>query len=115
VQHQVDVRERLEPGAEPGLGPAHPLGHGADPPAGTAEDGDDPVRLAQLLRPQHDPVIPVELHLLILPYAGDNPGRARLGLAGDDVLRGGGGGDGGAERGGAARARSGGEVGAAAA
>jgi hypothetical protein len=45
VQHQVDVRERLEPGP--------------DPPAAAAQDGNDPVRLAQLLRPQHDPVIPV--------------------------------------------------------
>src|SRR5436190_3885335 len=72
VQHQVDVRERLQPGAEPGLGPAHALGHGADPPAGAAEDGDDPVRLAQLLRPQHDAVIPVELHLPILPHGKDN-------------------------------------------
>ena len=50
---------------------ADALGHGADPP-GTAEDGYDPVRFAQLLRPQHDPVIPVELHLLILPYGRDN-------------------------------------------
>jgi hypothetical protein len=59
VQHQVDMRERLEPGPEPGFGPADALGHGPDPPAGTAEDGNDPVRLAQLLGPQHDPVIPV--------------------------------------------------------
>ena len=58
VQHQVDVRERLEPGPEPGFGPADALAHGPDPPA-AAKDGDDPVRLAQLLRPQHDPVIPV--------------------------------------------------------
>jgi hypothetical protein len=70
VQHQVDVGERLEPGPEPGLGPADALGHGADPPA-PGEDGNDPVRFSQLLRPQHDPVIPVELHLPILPYAGD--------------------------------------------
>src|SRR5215470_11133026 len=72
VQHQVDVRKRLQPGAEPRLGPADALGHGADPPAGSAEDGDDPVRLAQLLRPQHDPVVPVELHLPILPHSRDN-------------------------------------------
>jgi hypothetical protein len=58
VQHQVDVRERLEPGPEPGFGPADTLAHGPDPPA-AAKDGNDPVRLAQLLRPQHDPVIPV--------------------------------------------------------
>jgi hypothetical protein len=59
VQHQVDVRERLEPGPEPGLGPADALGHGPDPPAAAAKDRNDPIRLAQLLRPQHDPVIPV--------------------------------------------------------
>jgi hypothetical protein len=58
VQHQVDVRERLEPGPEPGFGPADALGHGPDP-AAAAEDGNDPVRLTQLLGPQHDPVIPV--------------------------------------------------------
>jgi hypothetical protein len=58
VQHQVDVRERLEPGSEPGFGPADALAHGPDPPA-AAKDGNDAVRLAQLLRPQHDPVIPV--------------------------------------------------------
>ena len=75
VQHQVDVGERLEPGAEPRLGPADALGHGADPPA-PAEDGNDPVRFAQLLRPQHDPVIPVELHLPIVACwsAGDPRG-----------------------------------------
>src|SRR5689334_16327385 len=72
VQHQVDVGERLQPGAEPRLGPADALGHGADPPAGAAEDGDDPVRLTQLLRPQHYPVVPVELHLPILPHGRDN-------------------------------------------
>src|SRR5205823_7528100 len=72
VQHQVDMRERLQPGAEPRLGPADALGHGPDPPAGAAENGDDPVRLAQLLRPQHDAVIPVELHLAILPHGKDN-------------------------------------------
>jgi hypothetical protein len=36
-----------------------------------AEDGDDPVGLAQLVRPQHDPVVPVELHLTIVPYTGE--------------------------------------------
>jgi hypothetical protein len=59
VQHQVDVRERLEPGPEPRFGPADALGHGPDPPAAAAKDGNDPICLAQLLRPQHDPVIPV--------------------------------------------------------
>ena len=75
VQHQVDVGERLKAGAEPQLGPADALGHGADPPA-PAKDGNDPVRFAQLLRPQHDPVIPVELHLpivAVLVRAGDPP------------------------------------------
>jgi len=81
VQHQVDVRERLQPGAEPRLGPPDALGHGPDPSAGAAEDGDDPVRLAQLLRPQHDPVIPVELHQLILPYSRDIPPQDASGRA----------------------------------
>gem|GEM_PF-2630473 len=81
VQHQVDVGERLEPGAKPRLGPADALGHGAYPPA-PAEDGYDPVRFAQLLRPQHDPVIPVELHLPIvagLARGGDPPDPPRPG------------------------------------
>ena len=72
VQHQVDVRERLEPGAEPGLGAADALGHGPDPPAAPAQDGNDPVRLAQLVGPQHNPVIPVKLHVSILPHAEAN-------------------------------------------
>ena len=75
IQQQVDVGERLQPGPEPRLGAAHALTDGADPPGPPGEHGDDPVRLTQVLSAQHDPVIPVQSHPVILPHPGDIAGR----------------------------------------
>ena len=60
VELQVDVAERLQPGAEPGLGPAHALGDRADPAVAPGQQRDDPVGLAELLHPEHDRLVPVQ-------------------------------------------------------
>src|SRR5215471_9404077 len=79
--------ERLKAGAEPRLGAPHSLGDGADSPVLPAQQGDDAVRLAQILRPQHDPVIPVPLHLLILPHPAYHTGTATpRGRRGQDTV-----------------------------
>jgi hypothetical protein len=49
---QVDVAERLEPGAEAGAGAAHPAGHRAQPAVPAGQQRDDPVALAQFLHAQ---------------------------------------------------------------
>ena len=62
VDHHVDVRERLKAAAEAGLGAPDALRDGPDAAVMPGEQRDDAVRLAKLLRPQHDPVVPVSLH-----------------------------------------------------
>ena len=47
VQHDLDVRERLQPGAEARLGLADPLGHGADATALEAVEMEHTIGLAQ--------------------------------------------------------------------
>src|SRR4029450_215410 len=74
---QVDVAERLQPGAESGGGAAHAAGHRAQPAVPPGEQRDDPVALAQLLHAQHHRVVAVEVaaisgHLAILPGAYDS-------------------------------------------
>ena len=54
VQHQLDVRERLEPAAETGLRPPHALGDGADAAAVGRVDMEDTVGLAEPERAEHD-------------------------------------------------------------
>ena len=54
MQHQLDVRERLEPAAEAGLRPPHALGDGADPAAVGRVDVEDAVGLAEPERTEHD-------------------------------------------------------------
>ena len=53
VEHQLDVAERLEPGAEARLGLAHALGDRADPPAIERVEVEHTVRLAEAERAQH--------------------------------------------------------------
>src|SRR5690606_8345566 len=62
VEQQLDVAGRLEPGAEPALGLAHALGHGPDLAVVAGQQRDDAVGLAQLVRPEHDPLVVVERH-----------------------------------------------------
>ena len=57
VALDVDDHERLEPGAEPGRGPANPLGHGPDPPPFAGQQGDDAVGLTQLVGAQDDGLV----------------------------------------------------------
>ncbi|MDH6191502.1 hypothetical protein M2168_004534 [Streptomyces sp. CZ24] len=58
----VDVGEGLKAGAELRLGAPHPARDGADPPVAAGEEGDDPVRLTQLLGAQHDAVVAEQTH-----------------------------------------------------
>ena len=64
--------ERLQPGAEPRLGPAHALGDRADPAGLAREHRDDAVCLAQLVGAQHDAVVTVDGHGPILAYAAQS-------------------------------------------
>ena len=54
VQHQLDVRERLEPAAEARLRPPHALRHRADAAAVGGVDVQDAVGLAEPERAEHD-------------------------------------------------------------
>ena len=61
--------ERLKPGAEPRLRPADALGDRADPAGLAGQDGDDAVGLTQLVGAQHDAVVAVDAHSVILAHA----------------------------------------------
>ena len=72
---QVDVAERLQPGAEPRGRAADAPGDRAQPAVPAGQQRDDPVGLAQFLHAQHHRVVAVELaavsgHPPILPDAG---------------------------------------------
>ena len=54
MEHELDVRERLEPRAEAGLRLADPFGDGAYAPAVVRVEVEDAVGLAEPKRPQHD-------------------------------------------------------------
>ena len=54
VQHQLGVRQRLEPGAEARLRLAHALRDRADPSAFAGIDMQDAIRLGKPQRPEHD-------------------------------------------------------------
>lgn len=58
----VDVGEGFEAGAELGLGAADAACHRAYAAVTAGEEGDDPVRLAQLLGAQHDAVVAEQTH-----------------------------------------------------
>ena len=62
VQHQGNVRERLEPRAETAGGLADALGHGPDLARALGHDGHDLVGLAELDRAQDDALFLVERH-----------------------------------------------------
>ena len=59
--HELQVRhhERLQPGPELGCWSPDPLGHGPDLAVVLGQQGDDAVRLPQLVGAQHDGVITV--------------------------------------------------------
>ena len=59
VQHQLDVRERLEPAAEARLRPPHALRDGAHAAALGRVDVQHPIGLAEPERAQHDRLRPV--------------------------------------------------------
>jgi glutaredoxin 3 len=54
VQDELNVAERLEPGAEPRLRPSDPLGHRPDPPALERVEVEHAVGLAEPQRAQDD-------------------------------------------------------------
>src|SRR6478752_3558510 len=64
----VHVGEGLQTGPELRLGAAHPARHGTHPPVAAGQDRDDPVGLAQLLRAQHDAVVPEQAHGSIVAH-----------------------------------------------
>jgi hypothetical protein len=82
---QVDVAERLEPGAEARGGPAYTLRHRPDPTVLPRQERDDAVGLSQLLGAQHDAFVAVVGHRIILPVRRDSgahlgwPDRRRAG------------------------------------
>src|SRR3954470_8347537 len=63
-------RHRLDPRAQPGAGLAHALRDGAHPAVLAGQQGDDPVRLTELLGAQDDALVAVEAHLSIVTCAG---------------------------------------------
>ena len=81
VQHQLDVRERLEPGAEARLRLADALRDRPDPAAALGVEVEDPVGLGEAHRPQHD-----RLRLVGLPGHGPSV-EAAPGYPCADVLR----------------------------
>jgi hypothetical protein len=66
VDHEGNVRERLQPGAEPRGRLPDALGHGSDLARALGHDRDDLVGLAQLDRAQHDALFLVEGHARIV-------------------------------------------------
>ena len=77
MQLNVDVRERLQPGPELAAGAPHSLGHGADQPVLTGEQGDDPVGLAELVLAKHHRPIPVQAHRTSFSPCADKGGTQR--------------------------------------
>ena len=67
VELQLQVGGRLETGAEAALGLADALGDGPHLAVARREDADDPIGLAELVRPEHDPLVPVQAHRLTVP------------------------------------------------
>jgi hypothetical protein len=72
-QLEVDVHERLEPGAEAARRAPHALADRAHLPVLARQQGDDAVGLAQLLGAQHDRLVPVQAHRPIIPRRPHTP------------------------------------------
>ena len=70
IELQVDVAERLQPAAEPTLGPPHALGHRPDPALAPGQQGDDPIGLAEFRHPQHHGGVAVNGHQAMVPLRG---------------------------------------------
>lgn len=67
IEQDVDVRKRLQPCAELGLGAAHPLGHRTDDAVLPGQQRDDAIGLTQLVLAQDDCVVTVWPHALQCP------------------------------------------------
>jgi hypothetical protein len=72
MQLDVDVGERLQPGAELAAGAADPLGDRAHQPVIAGEQGDDAVGFAELVLAQHNRPVPVQPHRSSLSPRWDN-------------------------------------------
>jgi hypothetical protein len=66
VQLRVDVRERLQSGAEFAAGAANALGHRANQSVITGQESDDPVGFAELVLAQHNSPVSIQPHHNIL-------------------------------------------------
>lgn len=75
IEMDVDVGERFEASTELGPGAAHPLGHRAHEPVVGGQQRDDPIGLAELVLAQHDSLITVEPHRVILSPINDRARR----------------------------------------
>src|SRR6185437_13458587 len=81
---------RFQPGTVAGGGPPDPLADRPDPAVPLGEQGDDPVRLAQLVDAQHHGFVTVERHRSMVSETTDSrrsTGRARARTGGDSLQR----------------------------
>ena len=78
VEHEVDVRERLEPAAKSALRLADAFGHGAQLAVVRAEKNDDTIGVAERIATQYYPLIVSDRHrFLARPQPRRVPGRRR--------------------------------------
>ena len=77
VEHQLDVRERLEPPSEARLRLPNALGDGPDPAAVARVEVEHPVGLAEANRPEHDGLglvgAPGHVHVTLGPGTDRGP------------------------------------------
>src|SRR5205085_567182 len=78
VENELDVRERLEPGAEARLRLAHPLGDRADAAVSLGVEVEDAIRFSEPDRPEHDSFRPVRASGHVPSSLGTASGRNAL-------------------------------------